>query len=607
MKNFKRLLLVLDKWKGFYLFSALLMIGSVIFRMLEPKVLQIAIDGVIAFYQSSKEALPTLEDPVARYLFSWLPEMTMDNMTSLLMGVAVLYMVIALGRGFSMFSSSAIKAYCTEKAIKRLRDNLFSHLQRLPLSYHSKNTTGEIIQRCTGDVDTIKEFIGSQIVDFIMLVAMFVTAFLMMASVHLPYALIAVASFPIITITAYFFFRWEKTVWEEHEARQDKLTALVEENLGGIRVVKAFAKEDFEIEKFEKLNQDKKAIGLKHVDLHAFFWTSSDLLVWTQMSVSVFAGGYFALHNQISLGELASFYTYAFMVTMPMRRLAQVVSRVGMAFVALDRISNILDEKTEDYEGKEIEVTELKGEVEFQHVSFRYNDDDGYALENVSFKVKAGEQVALLGATGAGKSTLIALLARFYEPTSGTILIDGKPINSYSKSFLRSKIGIVLQKAFLFSTTIGGNIAYTKPGISQEEIIEVAKAASIHEIMHIFPEGYDTMVGEKGVTLSGGQKQRVALARTLLEKPDILVLDDATSAVDTETEQHIQAALEQHMKNKTSFIIAHRISAVQHADLIVVLDKGKVVQAGAHEALLNEKGGFYQQVYQAQIAVEQQA
>lgn len=604
MKNLYKLFQVLHKWKPLYGLAGLLLILSTCARMLEPKILQIAIDGVILVFQSGGEELPNSNDTVAQWIYGLLPALTFSNLTWLLVCLGSMYVIISFVRGAAMFTSSVLTSHSTEKAIKRLRDNIFDHLQGLPLTFHSQNTTGELIQRCTGDVDTVRKFILNQVVDVILMSSIFILSFAMMAAVHLTYALIAITLVPFIMLTSYLFFKKESKIWEEHEAEQDKLTSIVEENLSGIRVVQAFAREDYEIEKFDKQNEAKLAIGKRHAMLHALFWPLSDILIHVQIAMSIFAGGYFALTGQITVGELTSFYTYAIMVTWPMRRLGRVVSQMSMALVAIDRLSTILDEQKENYEGFVLDGKPLKGDVEFRNVWFKYKEEDEeFVLKNISFTAKSGEKIALMGATGSGKSTIIALLTRFFEPTKGEIFIDGVNIKEFSKAYLRKQIGVVLQKAFLFSTTIKNNIAYANPTAHEDDIIQSAKAACIHEIMDIFPKGYDTMVGEKGVTLSGGQKQRVALARTLLESPDILVLDDATSAVDTETEYYIQQALNTQMQNITTFIIAHRISAVQHAQKIIVLDKGSIVEMGSHEELVQE-GGFYQQVYEVQAAMD---
>jgi len=602
MKNLQKLFAILHKWKSYYLLSAVLLIVSTLFRMLEPKVLQVTIDGVINWYASGGKDAVAIADGIGRFIFALLPALQPHNLLTVLVAMVFVYIVIALLRSATMFISSAIAAHTTEKAVKRLRDNLFAYLQRLPMSFHITATTGELIQRCTGDVDTVRKFIGTQVVDVVLLSSVFLFSFGMMLNMNVAYALIAVSLVPFIFIQSYIFFKREGAVWEAHEAEQDKLTSMVEENLGGIRVVKAFAREQSEIDRFETQNRAKLGIGLKHVELHAHFWPLSDMLFHLQITLSILAGGYFTLNNQITVGELTAFYSYIVMVSWPMRNIGRVLSQMSMALVAIERLSGILDAPAEDYSG--IANTTIKGRVEFRNVWFKYPGSNFYALKNVSFSVQAGEQIALMGPTGAGKSTIISLLSRFYKPEKGEIYLDGVNLKEYSKEFLRSKIGVVLQKPFLFSTTIKRNIAYVNPNAEEEKLIEAAQAASIHEIIHIFPQGYDTMVGEKGVSLSGGQKQRVTLARTLLETPAILVLDDATSAVDTETEYDIQMALQQYTGNKTVFVIAHRVTSVQHANRIIVLDKGEIVQNGTPLELQQEENGFYSRIYQVQAAIE---
>jgi len=424
----------------------------------------------------------------------------------------------------------------------------------------------------------------------------------MMYMVNKSYALLAIALTPFIMITSYLFFKKEGKVWAEHEDEADKLTSIVNENLNGIRVVKAFANEQFEIDRFDKQNHVKRKVGLKQAKLHTIFWPISDFFIHLQIAISIFFGGYLSLKGLITVGEFTSFFTYGIMVTWPMRQIGRIVSQMGMAVVAMDRLSKILDAEEEDYAGEVLQGL-FKGEIKFENVAFTYPNAKTPALQNVSFTFYAGEQTAVIGPTGAGKSTLIALLLRFYEPDEGVIFLDDIPISNLSKSYLRSKIGAVLQKPFLFSTTLHNNIRYAQPNAEEPLVIEAAKASSIHEISHIFADGYQTMVGEKGVTLSGGQKQRVTLARTLLEDPEILILDDATSAVDTETEFNIQKSLTEVLAGKTSIVIAHRATSIQHADHIIVMDEGKVTQSGTPDDLKNEDG-FYKQMLELQTKVE---
>lgn len=605
MKSFLKIFEILDKWKYHYLTASALLIISVLARMLEPKILQVVVDKVIVFFLSNGQTQAAADDSVTRVIFNLLPEWKLENLHIMLIYLGVMFLVISLVRGLFGFISSALSASSTEKAMKKLRDRLFSHIQQLPLEYYSKTPTGELVQRCTGDVETIRKFSSVNVVDVIRLGAVVIGAFVMMMMINVSYALIAIVSFPIIFFGGIYFFRKEEKVWKQHEKRQDKLTSIVQENLSGIRVVKAFAKEQYEIEKFTEMNREKRAWGIKQMELNRLFWPLSDIIIHLQIAVSIFAGGYFVLSNIISVGELVAFYSYATLITWPMRRLPELISEMGMTSVAISRIYSIIDTEKEVYEGKINGGKKLLGMIEFKDVYFRYDKDDPcYVLNGISFNINSHENVALLGPTGSGKSSVISLLLRFYEPEKGTITIDGKDIKEYSKTYLRQKFGVVLQKPFLFSTTLKDNIAYVKPDIQLDEVIESAKVAKIHGIIQeAFPESYETVVGEKGVTLSGGQQQRVTLARTLLKNPDILVLDDSTSSVDSETEFEIQKALRGIVKDKTTIVIAHRITSIQECDRIIVLDKGKVIESGTHDELIS-KNGFYKRIYNIQVSIE---
>ena len=604
MENIIKLFRVLDQWKWRYALAGCLLILAMVVSMLVPKILQMTIDGVVLFALEG-EATTNKPDAIVSFFYSLIPEIRKDNLLTSLAWIGLLFVVISAIRSGTQFLSGVITADSTERAIKRLRDTLFSHIQAMPATYFGEVPSGDLIQRSTGDVDTVKGFIGNQVVSVIRFTAFFFGAFWMMYIVHPVAAFIAVCLVPVIAGTAFLFFMKERKMWEEHEAEQDKLTAIIQENLSGIRVVKAFGNQDFEIEKFKQQNEAKLKIGVRQVDLHTFFWPLSDFLVHIQIVLGIVGSAYFTLTGALTIGEFTAFFAYSIMVAWPMRESAMIMSKMGMAAVAMGRISQILDAKEEDYSGKINDKTQVvRGDIEFRNVSFKYKkEDDTYALRNVSFKIRAGEKIAFMGATGSGKSTVIALLARFYEPDEGEILLDGQPLHFYEKQYLRSRLGIVHQKPFLFSTTIKKNIAYTRPQAQEGLVLDAAKAADVETFIDKMTKGYDTLVGEKGVTLSGGQKQRVALARTLMSDPDILVLDDATSAVDTETEYDIQQALREKMRGKTSIIIAHRLTAVQEADRIIVFDTGSIAQMGTHDELLIQKG-FYKKIYDIQVAVE---
>lgn len=635
MQKFYQLWSVLDKWKPWYLVAGFLLTFSSLVRMLEPKIVQIAVDGVVQFFATSNT--DNSPDWIVLLFYKLLPSIESNNLTWVLFCIGCLLICIVSVKAITWFLANILVASSTEKAIKNFRDQLFAHIQTLSLSQMSKIPTGELIQRCTGDIGTIQKFIGSQISELIRLVAIAIGAFAMMWLVHPTYAFISVILFLPILLTSYFFFKKEQSVWEEHENEQDKLTAIIQENLSGIRVVKAFAEEANETIRFAAQNKAKRTIGVRHIDLHMVFWPLSDWLVNIQIALSLFAGGYYSLLGEITVGEYASFFTYAIMVTWPMRNLGRIVSQLGMAGVAMERITQILEAEVEEYETKETHtLTEPLGTIEFKNVWFAYpkiqakkgdknaswassptqvTKDKKWALQDVSFKINQGDKLAIMGPTGAGKSTLIALLLRFYEPDQGTILMNGKPLETYDKLFLRHHLGVVLQKPFLFSTSIRANIAYARndssgnmqlsqqTSNSSEAITTAAKDACVTDFIDKMSAGYDTLVGEKGVTLSGGQKQRVALARTLLSDPQILILDDATSAVDTETEFKMQQALNRRMEGKTTLIISHRLTSVQHADKILILKNGVVLEFGDHATLLKNEL-FYKEVFDIQSSIE---
>jgi ATP-binding cassette subfamily B protein len=432
-------------------------------------------------------------------------------------------------------------------------------------------------------------------VEIIRLTAIFVFSFVMLWLIDPYFALICVALTGFIGAQGFFFFRFEKKVWEAHEEEADKLNKLAQENITGIRVVQSFASEAAEIEKFDQQNRAKLAVGIRHIRLHTTFWPISDLLVLFQIVLSILFGGWYAMEGTITLGELLTAYTYLVMVSWPMRQLGRMLSQTGMAMVAFQRLTQILDTSPEGYQEGETHGL-IEGDIVFQDVTFTYDPNSAEpVLKNVSFHIRKGEKVALIGPTSAGKTTVINLLTRLYEPQSGTILIDAKPISTFTRPYLRANIGVVLQKPFLFSTSVAGNIAYARPEASNTAIREAAHAAQAHTIEEALPQGFETVVGEKGVTLSGGQKQRVALARTLLQQPDILVLDDITSAVDTQTEKAIFEGLQHLLQQKTTIIISHRVSSIMQADRVLVLDNGEIVAEGTPDQLARQPG-YYQEI-----------
>ncbi len=405
-------------------------------------------------------------------------------------------------------------------------------------------------------------------------------------------------------IVSIFFFREISKRYELFQEQEAQLSTTLQENLTGIRVVRAFARQQYEEDKFDADNRERYNRGIRLLLMHAIYWPSTDILVGVQLLIGFFLGAMMAINGTISLGTYLAYIGLLGWLLWPMRNLGRLIVQMSMGMVSFSRVQDIIKEDREPlYIGTREPQGHLRGEIHFEHVCFEY-DSEATVLRDINFTCPAGKSVALIGGTGSGKTSLVNLLPRFYEYTDGRIMLDDFELREYPRHYLRRHIGIVQQEPFLFSRSIRENISYgVGRHVSQEEIDAAARAASIHDVILSFPEGYDTIVGEKGVTLSGGQKQRITLARTLLKDPCILILDDATSSVDMETEAAIRDALLQLMPGRTTFIIAHRIQTVMNADLILVMDGGRVVQCGSHEELLQEEGA-YRQIFELQARIE---
>jgi len=533
-----------------------------------------------------------------------------------LLGVGLIFVLLAMLRGYFSFISGKMTAETSQGVALRLRDYLFDHIQHLDFAFHDKAKTGDLIQRVTSDIGTIERFFSEQAIGIGRILVLFVVNFIVLLIIHVQLALLSVAVVPIIAVLSVFFFRRVSKAWDKFQEQEGKLSNVLQENLSAVRVVKAFARQPYEINKFEIENKERFRLGVGFTILHSFYWPFTDFLTGMQMMVSFLAGGFLVLNGQVTIGDfvlfsgsmtLGQYITYIAVlgwIINPMRNLGRLIVQVSTGLVSYDRVAEIL---TVDWEPLGRDETapakDLKGLISFKNVGFEYEKDKP-VLQDISFEVQPGQTVALLGSTGSGKTSLMALLPRFYSYTSGSITIDGFELKDMSRTFLRQQIGIVEQEPFLFSRTIRENITYgVNHEVSDEEVIAAAKAAAVHEVIMSFPDAYKTVVGERGVTLSGGQKQRVVLARTLLKNPNILIMDDATSSVDTETESQIRTALDTLMKNRTTFIIAHRIQTVMIADLILVMDKGRIVQRGTHESLMRE-GGIYRRTYEMQAEIE---
>ncbi|MCB9456460.1 MAG: ABC transporter ATP-binding protein [Anaerolineaceae bacterium] len=526
------------------------------------------------------------------------------NLAEVLPPIALGFIGLAMLQGTFSSISGRLSARTSEGVALRLRDYMFDHIQRLSFTYHDGMQTGELIQRSTSDVDAIRRFFSEQAIGIGRIILLFSINFGALMALNVKLALASVIAVPIVVIMSLFFFRRVSAAYEAYQEQDAILSTTLQENLSGVRVVKAFARQDYERNKFDGDNREKFRLGKRFMLMHSAFWPITDLITGFQMLGGYFLGAYMVLNSEITVG---TFLAYAGIITWiinPMRNLGRLIVQMSTGMVSYERVMTVLKEDREPLGEGLWPEGHLHGNVEFQHVNFEYEQSDAPVLRDVTFKAKAGQVIALLGSTGSGKTTLVNLLPRFYDYTGGSITIDGVELKEYARHYLRQEIGIVEQEPFLFSRTIRENITYgVGREVSDAEVEAAAQAAAVHDVIMSFPEGYSTLVGERGVTLSGGQKQRVTVARTLLKDPRILILDDATSSVDTETEEEIREALKLLMKGRTSFVIAHRIQTVMNADLVLVLDKGRIVQRGTHRELLAQDG-IYRQVYDLQSRIE---
>jgi ATP-binding cassette subfamily B protein len=519
--------------------------------------------------------------------------------------VALGFVGLALFQGGFSFLSGRLAALTAEGVVLRLRNYMFDHIQRLSFTYHDRMQTGELVQRSTSDVDAVRRFFADQAIGVGRIALLFVVNFVALLTMNTRLALLSVVVVPLIVLVSVFFFRRVSTAYERYQEQEATLSTTLQENLTGVRVVKAFARQDYERDKFERDNWEKFLRGRRLVIMNALFWPASDILCHAQMLAGYFIGALMAINGEITVGDYMAYIGVLVWLIWPMRDLGRLIVQMSTGLVSYGRVIQVIKEDREPLdEGTYRPAEAPRGEIAFDHVCFNYAGTEASVLKDISFSCRPGQVVALLGSTGSGKTTLVNLLPRFYEYTEGRLTLDGVDLKTYPRHYLRRQIGIVEQEPFLFSRSIRENITYgVGRDVSDDEIEAAARAAAIHDVIMSFPGGYTTLVGEKGVTLSGGQKQRVTIARTLLKDPRILILDDATSSVDTETEAEIRAALEHLMRGRTSFVIAHRIQSVMGADLILVLDRGEIVQRGTHDELMAQEG-IYRKIYDLQVRIE---
>lgn len=517
---------------------------------------------------------------------------------------ALALILMNIVNGVFTFIKGRSSAIASENIARKLRNDLYRHLQHLPFAYHVKAQAGELIQRCTSDVDTIRRFLAVQVMEVVNTVLMVVIAMSILLPRSVPITLYSLILVPPLFCFATWFFKMVHKSFEVADEADGVLNAVLQENLSGVRVVRAFGQQEREVEKFDRVNNDLRKKNLRLNELLAIYWGGGDAISMTQTLLTLVVCIIYACNGWITVGTLIVFTSTLGMLLFPIRQLGRTLSDAGKAMVSMKRVQAILHEEAEPDEPNALKP-DLHGDIVFDHVSFAYPDDNVPVLRDVSFTIPAGKTAAVLGGTGSGKSTMMYLLQRLYTPTSGKITIGGVDIQQIDRKYLRAHVGLILQEPFLYSKSIRENVGITAPEQEAERIEHAADIASASGFIAKADKGWETVVGERGVTLSGGQKQRIAIARTLLKDNNILIFDDSLSAVDTETDAQIRAALSHEQKDVTTLIISHRVTTLSQADLILVLENGQITQQGTHAELCSQPG-LYQRINSIQNALEEE-
>jgi ATP-binding cassette subfamily B protein len=518
---------------------------------------------------------------------------------------AAVVLVTAAGGAFQFLRARGA-AMASEAIVRRLRDRLFGHLAELPRSWHDGAETGDLVQRCSSDVETVRVFLSGQVVEIGHSVLLLLIAIPLMLRLDVAMTLVAIGIYPLILFYALAFFRRVRGLFTESDEAEGRMTTVLQENLTGIRVVRAFARGEYEQEKFGRANGEFRDRTYHLFLALARYWGLSDCLCMTQLALVLSAGIWFLVAGSISVGMLFTFLLYASFVMWPVRQLGRVLADSGKAMVSLKRIREVLAVRPEDHLATATAPgsAALDGEIRIEGLTFAFRGDER-VLDDVSLTVAPGETVALVGPPGCGKSVLIHLLLRLYDYEAGSIRLDGRELSTLPRRYVRARIGAVLQEPFLYSRTVEANLRVGRAEATEEEMIAAATDAALHDSIRAFDHGYRTVLGERGITLSGGQRQRMALARALLKDPDILVLDDALSAVDTKTERRILDALARRHGRRTTILVSHRLSSIAAADRIYVLSRGRIVESGTHEQLCRAEGP-YRRLWRIQGALEEE-
>lgn len=577
-------------------------IGSLIlasfFLYSVPFIPQAVMDGVLPQPKSGVEPSSLVQNVV--HLLggrSWL----LENLWFAACTIIFLSMIA----GLFTYLRGRLAAFATERIIRRLRDQIFDHLQHLPARFFEKSETGDLVQRCTSDVETIRLFLSTQITEIGRALIMFFLPLPFMFALSPSMTWASIAFIPFIAGFSFIFFVRIQNVFRETDEAEGKLTAVLQENLTGIRVVRAFARQDFESTKFDACNARHRYLHNHLYLLLSKFWAISDLLCFLQKGLVLGVGVFLLSQGSLGVGGLYFFLAVVYMFLWPVRMMGRILTDVGKALVAIERIYAILDTQPESMDSiKRVHSSESIA-LSFEDVSFSYHPDADPVLRHISFAVQPGQTLAIVGPSGSGKSSILRLITRLYSPTSGEIRVGKRSWMECSEKELRSQMAIVMQNPFLYSKSIEENIKIARADATHEDVVRVAQMACVHHSISSFEQQYETSVGEQGVTLSGGQRQRIAIARALLQDAPLLLLDDAMSAVDTQTEQSILSTLHKESGKRTTILVAHRLSTVQHADQILVLREGQITQSGTHQELLSEDG-WYRSLWNIQSAVAQE-
>lgn len=575
-----------------FILAALSVVAAAAFTMVDPVILRIALDSALG-------GKPVEAPAWFRALSAFLggPEAFASSVAL----CAAAMLTLNLAQGAFLFLKGWLSSRAAEGTAWKLRTSLFRRLSALPHGYFARADSGDLIQRCTSDVDTVRRFLESQVADLAKALFLVLLSVAVMSSLDLRMSAVTLALVPVIFLWSLLFFRRVQKHFLLADEAEAELSSVINENLHGFRVIKAFAREDWERERFDRKNHAYAETTRRLIRLLGTYWSVSAGLSMLQMAAILIAGSWWAARGEISMGTVVMFFAYAGRFLWPVRQMGRILTEFGKSSVALERMGAILSEPTEYEEDGSLEP-ELSGRIEFQGVSFRYGEGEE-VLKDLSFSVEPGQTLAILGRTGSGKSSLVQLLARFADPTGGRILLDGTDIRKISKRSLRAQVGMVLQESFLFSRSMEDNLRLGSQEADREDLEAAARMACLSGVVADFEKGWETAVGEEGVTLSGGQRQRAAIARVLLRKPRILILDDSLSAVDTETDATIRAELGARRGRMTVIVIAHRLTTLASADSILVLEDGRVADQGTHEELLG-RDGLYRSLWSVQADLE---